>query len=629
MSNLARVLPGLGADPRCPHYHLVPKEHNAQLRWRKAIVKWAAESKENQDTLWQMCQEDILFYINTFVLTTDPRKKKRPIYLFNTYPYQDEYILDMVDALGNEDLLIEKSRDMGASWICLIVIEWHFHFYDNLTFLLVSWKEAYVDSQENSDAMMWKLSFLHKHLPIWLRPAGGDFKRKHLQIYNPETGSCIDGTSTTGDIARGGRRTAILLDEFASVLDGYSVLRATMAATDCRIFNSSAKGFANAFFALIATSIKKFRFHWTIHPEKGRDAYFLAKEEEDGQESIRAYSGEERRALGTTRPNRSPWYDRQCKRAVDLREIAQEIDIDYGGSVYQFFNAHKVRISMSQFCRPPEFIGDLELDVPANTILRLKRKDEGPLRLWCPVDLTDKPVVSQRDTFIIGCDISAGTGGPKGSNSVASITNATTGEKIGEYVHPELMPHLFASVVCALGRLFSSRDGESENQLIPAKLIWESNGPGLIFGKVLVATFLCRNIYYRTQEDKLGKKRSDKPGWFSSTDTKLRLLGAYRAALGEGFVNPSKEAHEECLEFVYDGNGVSHSASINPFDPSAAKANHGDRVIADALAWLGIVELKNFGDDEPDWDPEPPQNSVAGRQRAYRDSQREKELLFS
>jgi hypothetical protein len=91
---------------------MVPKERKRNIKARMDIITWGGESEENAATLWKMCSEDILFYLNLFVLTYDPRLTNTPAVPFNTYPFQDRFILDMVDALGNEDLLLEKSRDM-------------------------------------------------------------------------------------------------------------------------------------------------------------------------------------------------------------------------------------------------------------------------------------------------------------------------------------------------------------------------------------------------------------------------------------------------------------------------------------------------------------------------------------
>ena len=83
----------------------------------------------------------------------------------------------------------------------------------------------------------------------------------------------------------------------------------------------------------------------------------------------------------------------------------------------------------------------------------------------------------------------------------------------------------------------------------------------------------------------LARKQSDTPGWFSTKEGKLSLLGDYRKALASGeFINRSYQAIREAREYVFTATGsVEHARSINTVDPTGARENHGDRVIADAL----------------------------------------------
>ena len=51
--------------------------------------------------------------------------------------------------------------------------------------------------------------------------------------------------------------------------------------------------------------------------------------------------------------------------------------------------------------------------------------------------------------------------------------------------------------------------------------------------------------------------------------------------------------------FVYMENGaVAHSGSTSGLDPSGAKENHGDRVTASALCWLGMRGRPKLAVDE-------------------------------
>jgi len=404
-----------------PYYELVPKDADANLEWRLQLIDLGAQSLEHARDLWIACRRDPLFYINSFLWTYDPRLEW-PRVPFITYEYQDEAVREINAAIGDHDLVIEKSRDMGASWLCLAVFLWRWHFYDMQSFLLVSRKEELVDKAGDPKSLFWKIDFMLKHMPEWLRPR---FVRQKLHLLNMDNGSTIDGESTTGDVARGDRRTAILLDEFASVENGYEVLAATADATVCRIFNSTPKGTANAFYDVAhSPDIKKLRFHWSMHPEKGAGLYYDA----DGK-------------------MRSPWYDAECKRRVNPVEIAQELDIDYGGSVHRFFDETLLTRLERECVRPPARRGRLEYDYDTLQPLRFVEDKKGQLLLWAVPDAADR-WPSDR-AYVVGVDVATGT---DASNSCISVADARTGEKVAEFATGKLKPHELAREAVAICR---------------------------------------------------------------------------------------------------------------------------------------------------------------------------------
>jgi hypothetical protein len=108
------------------------------------------------------------------------------------------------------------------------------------------------------------------------------------------------------------------------------------------------------------------------------------------------------------------------------------------------------------------------------------------------------------------------------------------------------------------------------------------------------------NVYYRRREEALSGKQSDIPGIAQTKETKLILLGDYRSSLEKGeCINYSKPAMQETLEYVFapDG-GVEHSKGCSRLDPSGAKSNHGDMVMADSMAWRGIRERSRIKPSE-------------------------------
>ena len=148
-------------------YSRVPKDYAKNLRFRRNLLRRASKSVVLQRKLKKACSEDILFYINVFCWTYDPRKENSVI-PFITYEYQDRALLDLVRCIEDGiDVAIAKSRDMGASWMNMLVLEWFWHFDKQvLSFLMVSRKESYVDEKGNPKSLFHKLDFLDRRAHV-------------------------------------------------------------------------------------------------------------------------------------------------------------------------------------------------------------------------------------------------------------------------------------------------------------------------------------------------------------------------------------------------------------------------------------------------------------------------------
>jgi hypothetical protein len=171
---------------KTPYYHLVPKDPLENLEFRRYCYEEGYRCRETANDLRVMCARDILFYFNTFVWTYDPRKIDSghdPVLPFVTYEYQDEYILDLNEIIGRDDIQVAKSRDMGCSWMTLATIDYRWQFKSFESFLLASWKEDLVDKTGDMDSLFAKIDFIHNHLPHWiLHPE--DFTRQNLIFIN-------------------------------------------------------------------------------------------------------------------------------------------------------------------------------------------------------------------------------------------------------------------------------------------------------------------------------------------------------------------------------------------------------------------------------------------------------------
>ncbi len=570
------------------YYGKVPKDIKRNLEFRRNLIREGAASKESALQIWRACAQDPLFYINAMCWILEPRTAQALPFI--TWTYQDEVLMEIDAAIGSHDVLIEKSRDMGASWMALTIFQWRWQFKELQNFMLISRKQEMVDKADEPDALFYKLDFLIKHQPKWmLRDFDADRDRKSMMLVNRSNGSTISGDSTTGDSLRGGRKAALLLDEFASVPEGDAVLSSTRDAAPCRILNSTPKGTANAFYKMrqkmIAGEKKVISLHWELHPQKSKDKY--------------------RDAAGKLR---SPWYDEQCARAAHPMEIAQELDIDYVGSSSPFFDGANLRKIESEIVKDPFLVGDLDYDPLSLEVRGFIPRANGPLRLWMNLDDKGRPAPGD---YVLGADVATGTGA---SNSTITGGLQHTKEKVLEFALSTIRPEDMARYAVALAQWLKNGEGRG------AKLIWEANGPGRNFGDQVIDSGY-RFIYYRTDEGKITKRVTDTPGWFSTPVTKLSLLGEYRRALHDlAFINRSKEAIEECYCYIFNTIGnVEHSGRSSADDPSGAKDNHGDRVIADALCWHLMKDAKT----DPDKPPEIPANCIQARRDARRQAARE------
>lgn len=584
---------------RAEHYKRVPTDLAENLRFRRRIIERCSADPNAQRVVREMCRQDIIFYINTFVWQYNPKERgvfaKAP---FICYPFQVDMMLrgpESPDGPGilwcwenRLDCFVEKSREMGATWFFLMFEDAIARFVEYSKLLNVSRSAEAVDKKDDSDSLFWKLRFINDNLPEWLRGRMGD---KTMLLTYKDSHSSIAGSATTEKAGVGGRAGAIFFDEFSQVAMAREMYERTSDTSDVRFFNGTHLGTDTFFYELSQSPfIKKLKVHWTLHPKKNRGLYRyeLARDlvhKLDDYDWPEDYDFvKDGTPTGGPFPGiRSPWYDQQCVRKGSMRAVAQDLDICPEGAASQYFDMVKLEMLRIAYCEPPKWRGELAYDVATGQPLRFVPSSDGRLKLWC--DLTPERTMPI-GSYGAGADISNGIGS---TPTTLSIGDAQIGRKVLEYANAEIYPHVAAMLFAAICRMCRDEEGQ------PALLVWEHVGPGLIFGKHVIEAGYTR-IRRRPRDETetiFTPGTTDAPGWIPTASRKRILFEEYAQALyARMLINPSEEAIKDCGKVKFDKMGeLVHSGEVDAKDESGARVNHADIVIADALMWMMLNQL--------------------------------------
>lgn len=227
-------------------------------------------------------------FIEHWMSTYDPRNaatdkpSRMPFVLFDRQKELVEYLYQMVDAQCNG--LIEKARDMGATWVSCAVSVHLFLFHDGAAIGWGSRKEQLVDKIGDPDSIFEKMRMIFRGLPPAFLPDGfGEHSMSYMKIINPESGATITGES--GDnIGRGGRSLIYFKDEAAHYERPEKIEAALADNTNVQIDISSVNGIGNVFHRrreageewagdAVKGKTNVFVMDWRDHPMKTQDWY--------------------------------------------------------------------------------------------------------------------------------------------------------------------------------------------------------------------------------------------------------------------------------------------------------------------------------------------------------------------
>lgn len=233
-------------------------------------------------------------FIEDWCITVDPRnaalKKptKIPFILFKRQREFIQWLLACVD--GEANGICEKSRDMGATWLCCAFSVWLWLFRPGAAVGWGSRKAELVDRIGDPSSIFEKLRQLVAQLPPVFLPYGFNPKEHmgSMKITSP------DGNSITGEsgdnIGRGGRTLVYFKDE-AAHYERPELIEASLAdTTRVQIDISSVNGLGNVFHRkreiaqewfpgqpVVTDRPNLFIFDWRDHPAK-TEGWYKARE---------------------------------------------------------------------------------------------------------------------------------------------------------------------------------------------------------------------------------------------------------------------------------------------------------------------------------------------------------------
>lgn len=491
-----------------------------------------------------LCSKDIVWCFNTLFWTFDPRRPSsaRPFIL---WPYQVELIRKLEDNYkAKKDLLIEKSRDMGATWIMLSWLFWHWRFEPGFQALIGSRLEELIDKRGDLASHFERLRWMARHMPAWWLPKGFDLSKHaaYLQIVNHENGCAILGQAVTNEFSRQGRYNICAVDEFAFTESAEDAWRGMADSSPMRIVLSSPKGLGNKFATLRRSStIEVVTLHWSKHPEKSKGLY-CPKHGTPAPASC----------LWPSCKVRSTWYDGEYeRRKSDLRDIASELDIDYLSSGNPYFNLAELEKQVSEPPRWKGFFVEVDHEVEYRT------DPSGPWAMWEPRDPSTM--------YALGADPSEGIGQDR---SVAVVRDARERNLVCALVG-QLRPDEFAFEIMKAGRYYKN-----------AKILCEREGAGYAVNLDLSKSY--GNLWYETKIDEVGGIQSKKFGWSTNQKTRPVILAqvAEEIATGAAKMRDSRLI-QECQTFIVDESGK----------PRADDRFHDDFVFAWAICGFGLQGL--------------------------------------
>jgi len=338
------------------------RDYRRVYAWRMQELEKLRTDKEYFQHAWDYYKQPAHWheFVMDWMDTYDPRKKgDDPKWMpFVLFERQEDLFMFLNGCVGDEQNgLIEKCRDMGATWCACAYSVCMWLFTDGAAVGWGSRKEQLVDKIGDPDSIFEKLRALIGRLPAIFRPKG--FNRKdhltYMKCINPANGSTITGEA--GDnIGRGGRKTIYFKDESAHYEHPDLIDAALGDNTHVQIDISSVNGLGNLFHRTAEAAVewyrgrifersktRKFIMDWRDHPEKDQQWYDERRRRDEERGMLHIFAQEVERNYAAALSNAIidfEWIlaavDADKKLAGWLDDQGHQVDFESGAEIAGF-----------------------------------------------------------------------------------------------------------------------------------------------------------------------------------------------------------------------------------------------------------------------------------------------------
>ena len=498
---------------------------------------------------------------------------------------------------GLGDLVIVKSRDMGATWVTLGLILWYWLFSPNFMAHLGSRKLELVDTFGDKSTLFERLrlmlEWIDKATP-GIVPAGWRKVSGSCRIVNPRNGSVITGEATVSSFARQGRFNLIFCDEFAMVEPRLQdeIWIGTADAAPCRLFVSTANFIDNRFGQIVYklkdepksninmltgyfpedndNNVWLMKLHWTLHPKKIDGLYYI---DEKGQRID--LSLDEKMAYKLFLEGkllRSKYYDEEVKRrtldgSATSVEIARELDMKFSNAASSVFDERVVQRGLATSVEP-KIRARLLVDRYPEIVFR--ESENGEVHIW------ELPNIKKPYGIFADCAQCLDTESDYDAFAVIDpVDNKIVCTGMGRWSVND-----YAKILCLMGYYYNE-----------ALLAVEANDVGMalltiITGRIGIASkeeferlqksggMMYNRLYVDWQRESEAMRRQSRLGWRTSRVTKRAMVSGLDRLMSEGWIEiPDRRFWQQAMSFSNLPNGK-----------VGAIAGHDDMVIAVAGA---------------------------------------------